>query len=72
MDFNEDLTKLVMTQLTEFWEQEQLCDITLNVEDERIKSHKVWLAANSPFFKAMFCGNFPDSAENTIDMQGRE
>ncbi len=71
MNFNENLMEVVRTEMLELWEQGQLCDITLVVEDGSIQAHKVFLAANSPYFKAMFCGSFADADKKTIDMKGK-
>lgn len=39
-----------------FRENDELCDITLLVNDKTIKAHKIILSAASPYFKAMFTG----------------
>jgi len=41
----------------------QLCDVTLSVSGELIRAHKVILAAASPYFYAMFNGNYFTSAD---------
>ena len=39
-----------------FRENDELCDVTLLVEGQKIRAHKIILAAASPYFKAMFTG----------------
>ena len=45
-----------------FRENDELCDVTLVVDNHKIQAHKIILAAASPYFKAMFtgkgCNNF--------------
>jgi hypothetical protein len=39
-----------------FMENDELCDVNLLVEGQKIRAHKIILAAASPYFKAMFTG----------------
>uniref|UniRef100_A0A3B3HNP6 Zinc finger and BTB domain containing 24 n=1 Tax=Oryzias latipes TaxID=8090 RepID=A0A3B3HNP6_ORYLA len=44
----------VLRRFDELRREEQLCDVTLVVEDVRFKAHKALLAASSDFFSVMF------------------
>ena len=58
-------------ETTELWKAEELCDVTVTAGDVSIKAHKIILASHSPYFKAMFCGNFPDAKKDTVDISGK-
>ncbi|XP_046864769.1 kelch-like protein diablo [Xenia sp. Carnegie-2017] len=49
-------------------ENDELCDITLLVNDKTIKAHKIILSAASPYFKAMFTGGLSECDKNCITM----
>ncbi|XP_055617832.1 kelch-like ECH-associated protein 1B isoform X2 [Toxorhynchites rutilus septentrionalis] len=47
-----------------------LTDVTLEVEQETFKAHKVVLCAASPYFKAMFTGGLKECEMSRIKLQG--
>lgn len=51
-------------------EAEQLCDVVLEVERERIPCHRVVLASLSAYFKAMFTGEMAESRKKEITING--
>ena len=51
-------------------ESEQLCDVILEVEGERIPAHRVVLASLSSYFRAMFTGEMTESRKKVIAING--
>lgn len=45
-------------------------DVTLVAEDSELKAHRVVLAANSPYFLAMFTNNMAESLMDTVRLHG--
>lgn len=46
----------------------KLCDVTLTVGDHSLTAHRIVLAANIPYFRAMFTHNMVESRQSTIPM----
>lgn len=51
-------------------EGEQLCDVILEVEGERIPAHRVVMASLSAYFRAMFTGEMAESKQRVITING--
>lgn len=51
-----------------FRENDELCDVTLLVEGQKIRAHKIILAAASPYFKAMFTGGLSECNKTCISI----
>lgn len=51
-------------------ESEQLCDVILEVEGEKIPAHRVVLASLSSYFRAMFTGEMAESKKRVITING--
>ena len=51
-------------------ESEQLCDVVLEVDGERIAAHRVVLASLSSYFRAMFTGEMAESKQKVITING--
>lgn len=51
---------------------DELCDITLKVNEKEIRAHRVVLAACSPYFRAMLTSGFVESNMGTISLQDCE
>ena len=49
-------SKDLVTALKSLRQDEDLCDVVLKVGSTSISTHRVILAASSPYFKAMFTG----------------
>lgn len=49
--------------------QEELCDVTLNVEGRAIKAHKLVLAACSSFFHAMFTTRMAEAQTSQVELK---
>jgi len=46
----------------------KLCDVTLTVGEHSLSAHRIVLAANIPYFRAMFTHNMVESRQSTISM----
>ena len=46
----------------------KLCDVTLMVGEHSLSAHRIVLAANIPYFRAMFTHNMVESRQSTIPM----
>ncbi|EDO33438.1 predicted protein, partial [Nematostella vectensis] len=60
----------VLSRLQELRKNEELCDITLLVENKRITAHKAVLAATSRYFNAMFTGQMRESSTDLVEIHG--
>ena len=68
-DFPSTHTLLALTMFSAFFNSPCLSDVKFRVDDKMVPAHKLLLAAKSPVFNAMFCGelaeqehvNLPDS-----------
>ncbi len=58
----------IVEGLGDLWQGEILCDITLQTEGERIVAHRAVLAASSPYFRAMFDGNFKEAKDDVVTL----
>ena len=45
-----------------------MCDVTLMVGEHSLSAHRIVLAANIPYFRAMFTHNMMESRQSTIPM----
>ena len=59
----------VLRGLASLREEDILCDVQLQAEGQHISAHKAVLAAASPYFKAMFSGNFREMKEHVVTMK---
>ena len=66
------MLKSMKDEMKLLWEEENLFDITLEVDGQSIQAHKVVLASHSPYFRAMFCGKFQDASNNSIELKGKK
>ncbi len=69
-EHNIKMLKSTWNEMKSIWEDDELCDITLEVDGQFIKAHKVVLASHSPYFRAMFCGRFQDAQKESIELKG--
>ncbi|KAK5981655.1 Kelch like family member 20, partial [Trichostrongylus colubriformis] len=60
--------RLLLSQLSEFRDESQLCDVTLVAQGTRINAHRLVLAAASSYFKAMFTNDMAESRLHDIEM----
>ena len=59
-----------LTRLNKLRESESFIDVTLMVENERIKAHKLILCSCSPYFEKMFDSGFMELNSNEVKLQG--
>lgn len=59
----------VIESLNKLRLHEQLCDVVILVEGERFPAHRVVLAANTPYFEAMFSSNLEESRQKTVTIK---
>ncbi len=59
----------ILRGLDSLRQDEILCDVQLEAEGERIPAHKAVLAAASPYFKAMFAGNFSETRLQVVEIK---
>lgn len=48
--------------------RDELCDVELIVDGNRLRAHKLILASFSPYFHAMFTGQLAESQTNTVTL----
>ena len=51
---------------------EQLCDVILEVEGQRVPAHRIVLASLSEYFRAMFTGEMAESKQKVVTINGIE
>ena len=68
--YNIKLLKSMKNEVELLWKDGDLFDITLEVDGQFIDAHKLMLASHSPYFKAMFCGQFQDAKKRSIELKG--
>lgn len=63
-------------QVGELWQQGELCDVNLIVEDAKgelkvsVPAHKVILAASIPYFKSMFTSDMQEFSQKEVCLKG--
>ncbi len=67
---NIKMLKSSQEEVRNIWEQEELFDITLEVDGHSIHAHKLVLASHSPYFRVMFCGRFQDANKKSVEIKG--
>lgn len=56
----------IFTSLDDMRRNQQLCDVILEVEGKQFPVHRVILAANSLYFRALFTNGMHETSENVI------
>ncbi len=62
-------------QIQELWQQKALCDINVIAESEdgqpmvSVSAHRIVLAANIPFFRAMFTSNMQEASQTEVTLK---
>ena len=59
----------VLSGLASLQKEGMFCDIELQAEGQTLSAHRNVLAAASPYFHAMFSGNFKETNVSTVPMQ---
>ena len=52
------------------WTEGNLCDITLVADGKSIAAHRIILASVSPYFRRMFLGDFKESKQSEVHLEG--
>lgn len=65
----EDLFSDNLPVMREIRRQGKLCDVTIKVEDQSFSAHRIVLAANIPYFYAMFMNDMREHREKEITMK---
>ncbi len=63
---NECLIEDTISTISSLRKDDKLCDITIQVEDQHFRAHKIILAGSSPYFRAMFAGDLEESKQSTV------
>ena len=50
--------------------QGKLCDVVLEVGDRKFEAHRAILAANSPYFRAMFTNGMQETQQREVKLRG--
>ena len=66
---DESFTSHLASGLNQFREEGTFCDVTIIVENEHFKAHKVVLSASSAYFKSMFALGFQESKSSDVTIQ---
>lgn len=59
----------VLSSLSDMRNARELCDVVLNVETRQIFAHRSVLAANSPYFKAMFTSGLTECRRGHVQLK---
>ena len=62
-------SKSVLSSVKKLLTNSELCDVVLVVGVQEIRAHRVILAANSPYFEAMFTGPLLESQQQRIPLE---
>lgn len=68
MIYEKDLFNSSFQMMESIRREGKLCDVTLKVGEHSVTAHRIVLAANVPYFRAMFIHNMVESRELTIPM----
>merc|ERR1719500_1089199 len=66
--YQKDLYSTGFPMMESIRREGQLCDVTLTVGEHSLAAHRIVLAANIPYFRAMFTHNMVESRQSTIPM----
>jgi len=64
------LPKQAFEIFKQLFQEEKLCDVCLQVGDQKIKCHRVVLASCSPYFRGMFTNSMLECSQDLISIQG--
>ncbi len=62
--------KNAMDEMAELWKEGHLTDIELVAEGKSVSAHRIILAGWSPYFRRMFVGDFIESKQNKVNIEG--
>ncbi|XP_027709860.1 kelch-like protein 38 [Vombatus ursinus] len=67
---DEDFSSDLLRQLNVLRQKRILIDVTICIGNCEVPCHRNVLASSSPYFQAMFCSNFRESAQAKVDLKG--
>ena len=67
--YQKDLPNQGFPMMESIRREGKLCDVTLVVGEHSIRAHRIVLAANIPYFRAMFTHDMAESRQSDITMR---
>ena len=68
--FNLNYSEALLEGFNKLREENQLCDVIINVGEHAFHAHRAILAATSSYFSAMFTSGFKETGKNEIKIDG--
>lgn len=66
---NEKHSQSVLESMNRIRSSGKLCDVVIQVEENQFHAHRIVLAANTPYFEAMFSGDLEESRQQIVTLK---